>query len=68
MSGNLYDGYTTAEANTTELSPEHCGWDLVFSPHPDSKSDKADVLRMKVPGGWLYRMRSSDIMTFVPEH
>lgn len=42
---------------------EHNAWQQVYD--GDRKSNS--LFRMRVPGGWLYRMEGSKDMTYVPD-
>jgi hypothetical protein len=44
-------------------------WELVSKdPHdPDNEGHNHTVHRMRVPGGWLYKIRRNGFMTFVPD-
>ena len=42
-------------------------WENINSSDPDFEQGSHPVHRLRVPGGWLYKIRGNGFMTFVPK-
>lgn len=56
---NFGDGKSEEESKPQDFD----GWTTVY----DGNRANNTLLRMKIPGGWLYRMEGSKELTFVPD-